>query len=527
MTDLIIKLFKRAAISTVDRQDLYLQLRSHHDYPSLKAITDTLDYFGIENIAANVPKDALSQLPKSFLGLIEKENANQLVFVSCANELVTIIDESGKKEKISETLFQDIWTGTIIAIEVPENIQSNWRPKLSATVLVTMLIIGTAIASIFINGLSLSQSLYFLLSIVGLGISYLILKESQGEGSSITAKVCNTISTNINGCGAVINNTKGKLSKNIGLGDLSLMFFASTFFVCTILGVNASIFLIVASLTIPVVVYAIYSQAFVIKDWCFLCIGIAAILISQFVVLANAFTDWDFSLAYVFNAISLTLLITISWLVVKPLLSGKKKLQDVQKDFLNLKRDENVFETLLQANVVDNLIEVPEDAKIHFGNRQAALQLTAYTNPLCGFCTEAFEGYDTLLSQFPDDVGISFVFNTPNDKDNPGTKISKKIIELYDADSKKAWQGLKDWFAIKDINAWQDIYGTNSSMLLRPDNILETHRVIVGSNNINYTPETLIGTAKLSREYYSYNDIALFINYFKEKNKNTIVLEAV
>lgn len=70
----------------IDRNDFKLQLLSNQSYPSVKSITDTLDYFNIENIAINVPKDALDQLPDFFLAILN-------------NNLSTTITQVEKKWK--------------------------------------------------------------------------------------------------------------------------------------------------------------------------------------------------------------------------------------------------------------------------------------------------------------------------------------------------------------------------------------------------------------------------------------------
>lgn len=44
---------------TIDNKTFELQLETHPDYPSFKSISDTFDYFGIENIVAIAPKEAL------------------------------------------------------------------------------------------------------------------------------------------------------------------------------------------------------------------------------------------------------------------------------------------------------------------------------------------------------------------------------------------------------------------------------------------------------------------------------------
>ena len=132
-----------------------------------------------------------------------------------------------------------------------------------------------------------------------------------------------------------------------------------------------------------------------------------------------------------------------------------------------------------------------------------------------------------MLSQFPNDIGIQFVFNTPDSTNNVSTILSKRIVELYQDNSQRALQALRDWFTIKDIDVWKKTYGESSSMLLTYDTILNKHREVVAANEINYTPETLIGTAKLSRKHYQYKDIPLFLNHFKEKKEQIATMLVV
>src|SRR5690606_5370882 len=64
-----------------NKNDISLQLLIHPNNPSFRAMTDTLDYFGIDNVAANVPEQALELLPDDFLTVIE-DNGSKLVLAT-------------------------------------------------------------------------------------------------------------------------------------------------------------------------------------------------------------------------------------------------------------------------------------------------------------------------------------------------------------------------------------------------------------------------------------------------------------
>jgi len=47
---------------------------SHPDYPSLYAVTDSLELMGIESITATIPKEQLQNLPDVFMASLVIEN---------------------------------------------------------------------------------------------------------------------------------------------------------------------------------------------------------------------------------------------------------------------------------------------------------------------------------------------------------------------------------------------------------------------------------------------------------------------
>ena len=73
-------------------EDLFL---SHPNYPSLFAITDSLNILSIDNIVIKVPKEQLHELPNSFLAIFN----NDLVLVDKTESSVVIETEKGKKIK--------------------------------------------------------------------------------------------------------------------------------------------------------------------------------------------------------------------------------------------------------------------------------------------------------------------------------------------------------------------------------------------------------------------------------------------
>ncbi|WP_299678414.1 vitamin K epoxide reductase family protein [uncultured Dokdonia sp.] len=516
MDELIFRFLLGSHITAFSKEDIHLQLLSHADYPSVKAITDTLDYFGIDNIAANVPIDALSQLPNLFLALIEEEGDTTLALVQQQKNGVQIRTIQDKKEKRSIQEFTSQWTGTIVAIEENKKrapLVTSFNTRMIA-LLVALLF---AVVTTLIFTPSIPHAIYILLTVFGCFVSYLISKESIGVKDRMTSKVCNALSSTLNSCATVITSKEGRINKAFGLGDASLVYFTSLFFAITFLGIHPSILLAVAIGSVFVLGYSIYLQAIQIKQWCGLCLLVSVVLISQFVTVFLLFSGWDFSFQYLSKALVITMGITLLWGYVKPLLLRSQELRTTKKEYFSFKRNKLFFTTALQQETLENIQILPQEAQLYFGNREAPIQLTAYSNPLCGYCVAAFELYDRLLTQFPTDVGIQFVFNTPKDLENPATQIAKRTLEVYRKSKTDAFNALKDWFGDRDVDCWMEKHGTPNTMLLMDDRTLEMHREVAQQNNINYTPETLIGNQKFPKKYYEYEDLLLFVEILKER----------
>ncbi|WGH74669.1 cysteine peptidase family C39 domain-containing protein [Tenacibaculum tangerinum] len=115
------RLLKNNSIS-FDKEELDFQIQSHPSYPSLHAITGVLDYFNIENIAADVPvnNSTLIQLPDCFLAQINTDKGKDLVVVQRSKLAYFVYDANHKKEKYSEEKFLEIFTGIIVAVEKDE-----------------------------------------------------------------------------------------------------------------------------------------------------------------------------------------------------------------------------------------------------------------------------------------------------------------------------------------------------------------------------------------------------------------------
>lgn len=263
----------------IDRQKFKERLLSDPNN-IVTSITNTLDYFEIKNIVAEVPKESLNSLPNTFIAQFSKNNQFTFVLVNKEKNKLNIIVDEKNTVLISNEEFLENWTGLIIAIEKNEKTKKNVNQK--EKILKTVLIIFALLAILHISIITKSvlQTGYFTLSIIGFVISFLIVKEKLNL-NSVPSKFC-TLTKNSN-CETVLNSKESKIFDFIDLSDSSIVYFS--FIVLTfIYNPNGALFQIVSLLSLPIIIYSIFYQKFKIKKWCPLCLGIAFILTLQFAI---------------------------------------------------------------------------------------------------------------------------------------------------------------------------------------------------------------------------------------------------
>jgi len=489
----------------ISKQDLRLQLLSHPEYPSTKSITDTLDYFGVENIAAVIPKEHLQQLPHSFLAFITEKDNHALV--SKKKEKITLHFEDGTKQQLSVNSFKEKWPGTIVVIEGAKGVNERTVQFLDTTVLLTL---SVFLITLFFS-FTVASFLLSVLSLAGVYLSYLIVKEEMGIHSATIAKVCGAVNKSGN-CASVINAVSSKLF-GISLSDLSVVFFAAFILINSLIGLSYATLLIVSVVSVPVILFSLYQQAFVLKQWCALCLGVISILLTQGIVIIMNIGPLDFSFSYGLRMILVFTLVYALWKSVKPIVISNLKLRKTEEAFLRFKRNHNLFLTALHSRPLVGSELIQEQEQIHFGADDPILTINAVTNPLCGFCTDPFKIYNKLLRSHPKSIRLNLIFSVvPNHLENKATQIAGNILTIYKTQGReKAWEAISEWFTNRDIESWQRNYLSPDALDKSALKIIESHVAWCSVNEINYTPATVIDGCFYPIEY-QISDLPLLID---------------
>ncbi|WP_310378343.1 vitamin K epoxide reductase family protein [Flavobacterium sp.] len=462
-----------------------------------------------------MPIEAITELPENFIALLKNDNDVNPFLVRRKKDYFVVVNQDLEKQKMSFDKLKEVWNSVIIVIETKEQ-EENPNKLKKEYLLFCILLLSSIIPSIInFNKYSI---LFNVFTFIGFLISYLIIKGTFGMNNKRINKFCSSVSKN-QGCSNVINNTKSKLFNIISLSDACIVYFSSILLFSIFVEFNVSLLFLISICSILVMIYSLYYQAFIIKDWCALCIGISGILIIQFLILLYNFDYFIFELSIISKAIIIVTFIFTLWHTIKDIQIKNINLESTKFDFIKFKRNKNLFNELLSKKKLINNDVLLDSDRIFFGSKKPKLVIIAITNPLCGFCAESFQTYYEIVNKY-EDVQINFIFSLfTNDPNNPAYKILYSFLELYKRKSKKeAIEALKEWFDYKDFNNWikkhKQIVAQNQYI----DAILKSHLDWTIQNKIHQTPTTIINNYYYPNEY-NINDIFYFIDDMLLENK--------
>lgn len=498
-------------------KDHYL---SHPNYPSLFAITDTLDFFGIENVAARVEINQFNELPDRFLTLYNTKKGEQFVYVTHKdNDSVVFIDEENAIVQETKNQFITNWKEIIIGIDENEIIEKK-KVTTSKYQWVYLLIFGFTLALFnqWIIGFSIASLIYSVLSFIGLSISILILQVGFGLKSEITNKICSVTQTNPSGCNAVLSSEGAKIYKNYTFSDVCLVFFTTLSFLCIFPITNFLFFLPISLLSIPILSFSIFYQVKILKKWCALCLGISTVLIGIIAFTMLMIADFNFKttlLSTTLFVLSLMLFVFI-WITLKPIINNYFELKKSDIDNKRFKRNITTFEALLNTTQKIDSASLDQLVKLEFGNKESTTELLLFLSPSCGHCHNAFNDAYNLFVKNKEFLKLSICFNVNvENENNPYKSVVEIITEAYfNQSEEKALDLLFEWHIKKtELELFSKKHDTMASE--KTKQILMSQSQWCSENEFNYSPVKFFNK-KLMPNEYNITDLQFFIKEYKE-----------
>lgn len=477
-------LLKSLKIKFTDR-GLSEKLLDHLDYPSLLALKDALYDYGIESAAIRRGQHKYDMFQTPFICAIQQPdwaNSRFTLVINVQSNGIKCLDPITNKEKlVSLEEFEKIDKNIILLLDISAakdeiNLLENKRKQLRGLLLKTtpiLLLVAfflTAIGYMLTgsqNILSLYGIAFVLSSFFGLMVSSLLLWHEIDAHNPFIKEVCGGKTKKMN-CGAVLSSPTSSVF-GIKWSVLGFSFFATFFTTQIIFPASAHFILLWSALSLlvsPYILFSLYYQGNVIKQWCLLCLAVQALLTIN-AVLSYSFL-WNTVIGFkdieIYNLVT-TLFLGCFFLVTTyisiPLIKSANDSKNFEKKWKNLKLKPEVFQAML--NNSEKISTSADNLGILLGNSEAGNEIIKVCNPYCGPCSKSHPELNHIL-KMNSDVKIRIIFAASGEESDIKTLPIAHLLAIQDYSSQVIVnQALDEWYLspIKDYQAFAQKYPMN------------------------------------------------------------------
>jgi protein-disulfide isomerase/uncharacterized membrane protein len=487
---------------TPNKKFIESELTSHPDYPALTSLVDLLDAGGFGYNAVSTDLSYKNEFSFPLLAHIRRGADEQgLLLINSAQEWDT------------NAALKESWSGVLVMPEKgsqwqhPDNEAAIKKEKqLAITSYASIAAISLLVLLTLMRQPGIYYALFTLLSAAGLIISWLTFNTELGVQSKLVKQVCNSVNPE-GGCDKVLKSEQAKGFMGVTPADASLAWFVVQFaaVIAALWLPGLSPFAVTvaqfALLGIVAAAWSLISQKFVVKQWCALCLSIAAVLVLQF---GLAFFTPGITAGFVFKEAALygAAILASLLLIIQPLkrlIKSSIKQASLLQQLKKWQQDTAVFNSLSQQQ--DSVDITPWANDLQIGNANAPVQLTIACNPYCGPCARAHATIDALLHKQTKHLGVTVRF-TANTKTKEDKRTHAVRLLLQECNGKKPSEKaaiLHNWFVHMNEEKWLQQYNPDRSIDV--ESILRQHEAWAETAGIQFTPTFFINGKQMPGQY--------------------------
>ncbi|MBP6023631.1 vitamin K epoxide reductase family protein [Ferruginibacter sp.] len=515
----------------VTQTTLKENLEQNPYYPSLYSISNTFNRFNIENISFTATEENLDELQPPFITYCSGQSTGKdfvLVTAVTATQ-VSYLAEGNKPKNVSREDFIKQWQNVIFAAEATAQsgekdyeskvkIEKSKATKRSLLYAGIVMLIGL-LAYGLISGTNnnIAAAAITIIKLTGVAATVLLLIYEIDKTNSFVKNIC-TAGKQTN-CDAVLNSRAGKFL-GMGWGELGFFYFAATTIFLLLPGlsfINKLPWLAIAStLAAPYIVFSIYYQYKVVKQWCPLCLAVQAVLALELIwALVNFWFNNNYSLQSLLSSAEFPspwgriggalLLPVVCWYFLRPLLLAAKDAPIYKAAYKRLLYNPEIFNGLLQqqATAPDGW----QQLGINIGNPNAKNTILKVCNPYCGPCAKAHPVLEEIVKHNTD-INVKVIFTATNSETDRAGKPVKHLLAIAAKQNLQITeQALDDWYMAdkKDYEIFAAKYPMNGE-IKEQESKLELMKQWCDAAEITHTPTIFINGRRLP-ETYSINEL--------------------
>jgi uncharacterized membrane protein len=504
-------------------------LQNHPDWPSLLCISDSLNLWNVPNAAGKIEAIEIDLLPTPFMAYTSSiENPLEIVKEVLEGEIILYSQKNGKQIIENKTSFLKRWNGIyLIAEKTEKSGEKDFKLNKKKTFIkrlipISLCVLTTIITFLFLNKnletskLSNDFSIYFqyVILMFGVFVTTLLLWYEIDNDNPLLHKVCTGV---VKGnCDAILNSNQSKVFNWLSWSEVGFFYFTGgliTFLFATPLNNSIIIIGYLNILALPYTIFSIYYQSYVAKQWCILCLLVQSLLVFGGVnIIANNLlvSTSHIPINFFVKSLLFYFLPVIAWYTIKPYLLKLQVFKNTKREFLRIKFNPNIFESLLKKQ--KRISVSTENIGINLGNPIAENTLIKVCSPYCGHCSKAHPKIEKLIEEVPN-LKVKIIYTTANEPTLDSYRVVNCLMGIAaDKNEKNIRKALDDWYLDnkKDCNQFIAKYSQIEEAKE------QGHKIDAMFNwcesvEIKYTPTFFLNGYELP-ESYNIEDLQYFLN---------------
>ncbi len=442
-------------------------------YPTLYSLSNVFDRFNIPNEAFNVDEGSLDSVKPPFITYCSGQTTGKdfVLVTKITDTHVSYIAENNKLKIIGKENFKSQWK-KIVFIGTPDSKsgESDYSAKFKSdlvrrrkqNLLYTCLgiLAGMMIYLSLINtsaNLIIPITSIILIKLLGLTVTILLLIYEIDKNNSFVKNIC-TARKKTN-CNAVLNS---KVNNFLGMswGEIGFFYFSSTTLFLLFSDfpfINKIIWLSSATtLAVPYILFSVFYQWKVVKQWCPLCLIVQLVLAIEFIWtlfnfwLPKTYLSFNIDSQSIISFFCYLLLPFILWYLIKPLLNTAKLSQGFKFAYKRVLYHPKVFSNLLgeQPKIPDGW----EQLGIDIGDPNAATTIIKVCHPYCRPCAKAHPTLGEIVKNNKS-VRLKVIFMPSYEENDSANSPAKHLLAVAAyQDVKLTEQALDDWYTTDKKN---------------------------------------------------------------------------
>lgn len=487
-------------------------------YPSLLSLSNTFNRYHIINKAFEIAPEHLGLLEPPFVAYVNVPGIGKdfVLVRNMTGETVSYSYKSRKSTTLIKEEFLKQYRNIIWAAEPDQNsgeieYDKKLKHEKAAKNKKIAGIVGFGSLLLFFVATSMNTVKIFsfcsiaTFKLIGTTTAILLLVYETDKNNFFVKNICSAGGqTN---CDAVLGS---KASKILGVswGEIGFFYFAATTiwlllpsaqFADKIAGIA-----IANAFAAPYILFSIYYQAWVVKQWCPLCLTIQTVLLSEFIWSIIYFWAapllFRFNIHHLFSIIFCILIPILSWYTLKPFFAKAKDAELYKSAYKRVQYNPDIFNDLLrqQAKAPDGW----KNLGIGIGNPAATNTIIKVCNPYCGPCARTHPILEDII-RHDNNTQLKIIFTAKNKEHDSESTVVKHLLAIADEDdATKTQQSLDDWYLAdtKNYNYFAKKYPLNSELECQSEKI-EAMSKWCEEAEIRYTPTIFVNGHRLPENY--------------------------